>query len=279
MAGVAGGGGATGDGYEPGVTGGIRRFAFEDEGAQGAQAQLVFALKMRRLDAHHLDCVADRERFLRALRRAQALRGVVDLPGQRAEAGGVRGILAGEPVRLGVGEVGEPRRAAALETARPARERGHRHRDQHRRQARRVAAQRQHQRERADADRERGQMRVARLPQHGPGVGGETVAARPGHAEQFVELGQRDDDGGGIGEADHHRVGQEVDDGAEPEQAHGQFHDADHERERDGVGDELFAAGGRELGQGRARQQRDHRHRAGGELVRGAPQRGHRHRQ
>jgi hypothetical protein len=122
-------------------------------------------------------------------------------------------------------------------------------------------------------------MGLADLLQHFPYVVDEALAARDRHAEHLVQLRQRNDDGRGVGEADHHRVGQKVDDRAELEDAHRELKNADHEREHDGQYDELLRSGGGKLGKGGAGEERHHRYRPGGELAGRSPERADHHRQ
>ena len=122
-------------------------------------------------------------------------------------------------------------------------------------------------------------MGVADLLQYAPDVIDEMFAATHRYAENLVELGQADNDGGRIGKADDDRMGEKVDDHAELEQAEQKLNAADQKGEQDGQCDELLRADSGKRRQRRCGQQRNHRHRAGGELGRRAPHGGDHHRQ
>ena len=54
------------------------------------------------------------------------------------------------------------------------------------------------------------------------------AGARQGQPEKVLELAGANEDGGAGGEADHHRMGDEVDQGAEAGESHDQLEQAHH---------------------------------------------------
>jgi hypothetical protein len=98
-----------------------------------------------------------------------------------------------------------------------------------------------------------------------PGDVGEKVfAALHGHTKHLVELGQRNDDGSRIGEADDDRMRQQVDDGPHAQQAQCELDDANQERQQDGENDITLGTGCRQRRQAGSRQQGYDRDRSGG---------------
>jgi hypothetical protein len=57
------------------------------------------------------------------------------------------------------------------------------------------------------------------------------------HAEELGKLGGSDDDGRGVGEAVHHRVGEEVHHYTQPEHPQKKLDRTHHQGEQNGVGD------------------------------------------
>ena len=100
-----------------------------------------------------------------------------------------------------------------------------------------------------------------------------------GDAEELAQLGGGDDQGAGVGEADDHRVGQEVHQHAEAEHAEEELEGADHEGQQHRIGQIALGAARGQRPQGGGGHQRDHRDRAGGELAGGAEQGRHHGRQ
>ena len=95
-----------------------------------------------------------------------------------------------------------------------------------------------------------------------------------GDAEQLGELTRRDDNGGGIGEADDHRMGYEVYERAQAKHAEAELKDAHHEGQENCVADKRFTAGKCEGLQGRDGQQGNDGRRSAGELTARAEQGG-----
>ena len=167
----------------------------------------------------------------------------------------------------------------ALEIDKPGGNRGQHDGDQHAGQFWRLAPEHPDDGDRRDPHRQRRQVGIADQLEHLPDVAQEGLRAAHRHADQLVDLGQRDDDRRSIGEADDHRMGQEIHHDAQLEHTEGQLDHADHQRQHDGQRNELFAAGDGQRRQRRGSQQRDHGHRAGAKLVRGTPEGRHRNRQ
>ncbi len=120
-------------------------------------------------------------------------------------------------------------------------------------------------------------MGVTKLLQYAHDVVDEMFAAPHRYAENLVELGQADNDGGSIGKTDDDRMGEKVDDHPKFEKAEQKLNAADQEGEQDGQGNELIRADSGKWRQRRCGQQRNHRHWAGGKLGRGAPHGGDHH--
>jgi hypothetical protein len=210
-------------------------------------------------------------------RLAQDGAGVVQFRLQAGDALLTGAIVGRQGLRRQVPQGIRRHRHLPLESDLPAQQGGKRHRHQHVGPARQVAFHEQHQRQGSHAHGQGGPVGLPRLQQHVVDVAEEVLAAVHGHAQQFVELGQGDDDGRRVGETNDHRVGQEVDDGAQAEQPQGELDDADHQGQQDGQGDVLFRAGRRQRRQGRSGKQGDDGHRPGGKLPRRSPQGAHHH--
>ena len=105
----------------------------------------------------------------------------------------------------------------------------------HVREPRPVAPERDSHREGGDPHHDRIGIDV---PEELPEVGQDLVkaqAARHLHAEEVLELARRDQHRGPGGEPDDDRVRDEVDEGAEPREAHHELNGANHEREGERV--------------------------------------------
>jgi hypothetical protein len=182
-------------------------------------------------------------------------------------------------LRLGVANLLKRCRGVALEPKLPGRDRCHRNGDQHAGQAGRLLADHPDQDNRRRPHRQGWPMGITDQQGHAPDVGNEGLGTAHGHTDQLIYLGQGNDDGGGIGEADNHRMGEEVHHHAELEHTQRELDHADQQGQQDRQGDEVLRARRRQRRQRGGREQRSHRHRAGTELVRRAPQGRHRHRQ
>ena len=109
-----------------------------------------------------------------------------------------------------------------LEADQSADQDGHHHGDQHAGLGQRLdLLQPQHQDQGEDRHGQRGQMGLRQIAEHLPDVLEEGIAAPLGDAQQHVELRQGDDDRRRIHEAQNHRVRDEIDDGAQLEDARG----------------------------------------------------------
>ncbi len=90
-----------------------------------------------------------------------------------------------------------------------------------------------------------------------------------GHVEakKVLQLAGRDQNGRAGGEAHHHRVGDEIHQRAQARDAHGQFDDSHHERERQRVGHVVDAARIGQHAQGREQHDGGRGGRAGDQLA------------
>ncbi len=77
------------------------------------------------------------------------------------------------------------------------------------------------------------------------GISSPGSLRRQRDAEQILELAGEDDDGDAGGEADRHRIGNELDVGAEPQEARGDQDDAGHQRREDHAIDAVAFGGQR----------------------------------
>ena len=143
----------------------------------------------------------------------------------------------------------------ALKAHRPGEQCGDSHRDQYPRDARVGAAHYDHDGERPGGNEERRPMRLGRGRAHGVPNGLVMMCGLfAAYTEYFVELRGGDDDGGGIGETDNHRMRQEVHHDAEPQQAEAELKQADEQRQGDGIGDVSRTAAGRDRFECRGRE-------------------------
>ena len=99
------------------------------------------------------------------------------------------------------------------------------------------------------------------------------------HTEYLVQLGNDDDKGRGIGKANDDRTGQQIDQQAQPQRAHGNSYQADQQAQGQRIGDIQLAALGNEPLHGRRADKRSDGHRAGGQMPGRAKERGYGRRQ
>ena len=213
----------------------------EQRFAQRLHAHAVLAHDIVVLQPHQLDAVLQR-RLVHPAGRAVSGGGLrarhIELR-REFDAAPFRGhVVLHQAARARVAQRIVRHLGRALEAELPAQQRGQSHRDQHVRQTRGKALERDHERQRRQAHRQRGQVGVADLPQHAGDVAHEVVAAAHRHAQQLVQLRQRDDDRRRVGEADDHRVRQQVDDRAQAQHAHAKLDQSYQEGQQDGQGDE-----------------------------------------
>jgi hypothetical protein len=226
-------------------------------------------LLLQVVDAHlqHVDLRA--QRLQCGLGRVRGLG-----PGQRAapflDLGGQGLALlvgAGEGVdhaaHLGVGHPLHGGLVDALEADRRAQAGADDDRQEHRGHLGQPTEEHPHHEAGADGEDHRRQVGLVGALQQRGHVAHEAAGAGVGHVHDEAQLRQADDDRGGVGEADQHRVRHQVDDAPQLEGAHQQAQHPHHEGEQDGQGDELVRTGQGERGDGRRRHQRQHDHRPG----------------
>ena len=109
-------------------------------------------------------------------------------------------------------------------------------------------------------------MGLGQVAEHLPDVHQEGVAAALGDTQQHVELGQGDDDGRRVHEAEDDRVGDEVDDGPQFQDPQAELDEAHQEGQDQSQADEFLGEGHGEGGDGRRRHQGDDGDRSGGQL-------------
>ena len=144
----------------------------------------------------------------------------------------LRPLEAGQPLR----DAADHFAAGPLKPQAPRRQRRDSHRDEHVRQVRRMALDRHDHRQRQRGHADGGPVRrLQRRHRHLPD-GVVVLLRRHGlDAEQLSELRRGNDDGGGIGEAEHHGVRQEGDHEAQADDAECQLHQPHQQRQGDRV--------------------------------------------
>ncbi len=200
------------------------RFAFGGLGAQeahlvqGLHAQLVFAFEVGDGQFHQFDLVIDFGDAGDIFGLAQCAQ-FGRLGGQdgREVANVVVGVDVADHQRLNRRVVDLIRLGLrlVLEADGVAHQRGDDDRYQHAGFRQRLdLLQTQHQRQRESRHGQRRQVGVREIGRHLPDILEEDIRAALGDAQQHVELRQRDDDRRSVHEAEDHRVGNEIDDGA-----------------------------------------------------------------
>ena len=195
-----------------------------------------------------------------------------DIGGETADLVGGMGILGHKRSDLRIGDVLRRAFALVLITRQYAHQDGGDHGNQHAGLGQgRNLVQAHHHRQSENGHGQRRPMGLRQEGEHFPHVEQEGIAAALGDAQQHVELRHGDDDGGGIHEAEDHRVRHEVDDGAEFDYSERELDDADHQGEQQRQGDVVIGEGHRERRHGGGGHQGNDGHGAGKKLPRGTP--------
>ncbi len=191
--------------------------------------------------------------------------------------------LAGHgPAELGDTETGQAtghhahhRATRRLEAEQPGGQGGHHHRGQHTGDLRGVFLQQDHDGQGHDAHDQGEQVGIlAGFHQHPPHGFIVMLGAFHADPEDLGKLRGGDDDGGAVGEAHHHGMGQEVHQHAEAEQPEHELEAPHHDGQQGRVHQVALRVGRGDGLQGGGGHEGDHRHGARGQLARGAQEGG-----